>query len=261
MKRVLKYTILVCALVVAVLFISMVSGMTNEQRHATACSEMDIIIRDSAQSSFIVKDDIRRFISEDYGTWLGQRIDSVDLRRLEDSLRRRSAIKDVEAYITRDGRLHVEVSQREPVIYLKDGGKGFFADADGCIIPVGKGTIKGLRQIEGVFPLSEPASHQGIPDTEEERQWLKGLLGFVDYLEADRFWSGYIKRVVSDSEGFLTLYPKEGKERFLFGYPEEYPRKFSRMEKYYEYILPAREKDYYKVVDVRWEGQIVCREK
>jgi hypothetical protein len=33
------------------------------------------------------------------------------------------------------------------------------------------------------------------------------------------------------------------------------------MEKYYTHILPAKGKDFYAIVDLKYKGQIVCREK
>ena len=35
--------------------------------------------------------------------------------------------------------------------------------------------------------------------------------------------------------------------------------KFSLMDCYYTGIVPARGKDYYRTVDLRYEGQIICR--
>jgi cell division protein FtsQ len=59
----------------------------------------------------------------------------------------------------------------------------------------------------------------------------------------------------------LILIPGEGNERFLFGQPTDIEDKFSRMEKYYTHILPAKGKDFYEIVDLKYKGQIVCREK
>ena len=44
-----------------------------------------------------------------------------------------------------------------------------------------------------------------------------------------------------------------------FGRPEDYKAKFSRMEDYYRYIYPAKQEMNYKTVNVKYDGQIICR--
>ena len=55
------------------------------------------------------------------------------------------------------------------------------------------------------------------------------------------------------------LVPREGKERFLFGQPENISEKFRKMEMYYRSILPEKGSDAYTTVSVEYDGQIVCR--
>lgn len=261
MNRLLRYALVGTLLMSLLLFLSLISEKTDQERLSIACSSLDVVVTDSSTLSFVNHEDVKKFIAQDYGVYLGQRIDSVNLRKIEDSLRTHSAIKDAEAYTTRDGVLHVMVSQREPVVKFKNGKNIFYADASGFLIPSGKEAFSGVTEIEGKIPISEDASYRGRPDTEDEQQWLDGIISLVEYIRGKEFWKDGLSKIQSAEDGTLTLYPKEGKEKFLFGSPEDIPQKFERMERYYCYIVPAREKDYYKSVDVRFAGQIVCREK
>ena len=54
--------------------------------------------------------------------------------------------------------------------------------------------------------------------------------------------------------------PREGAERFIFGTPTDIEAKFGRIRTYYESIAPSRETPY-KTVDVRFDSQIICRNK
>jgi hypothetical protein len=64
-----------------------------------------------------------------------------------------------------------------------------------------------------------------------------------------------------DGKRDLVLIPREGDEKFLFGQPEDIEDKFRKMEKYYTHIIPAKGEGAYKTVDLKYRGQIVCREK
>ena len=53
--------------------------------------------------------------------------------------------------------------------------------------------------------------------------------------------------------------PRQGKERFIFGLPSGFESKFDRMGRYYTTILPEKGAGYYSTVNVKYNGQIVCR--
>ena len=52
---------------------------------------------------------------------------------------------------------------------------------------------------------------------------------------------------------------REGDEEFILGEAEDIPDKFSKIGRYYEYILPEKGQGYYKYVNVKYKNQIVCR--
>ena len=56
------------------------------------------------------------------------------------------------------------------------------------------------------------------------------------------------------------MVPRTGKEKFIFGSPHDWQDKFARMERYYRYIAPAKEEGWYSTVNVKYPGQIICRQ-
>ena len=60
-------------------------------------------------------------------------------------------------------------------------------------------------------------------------------------------------------KGDLTLVPREGDEKFIIGKPEGFGAKFGRIARYYEYIKPAMDSTCYSTVNVKYEGQIICK--
>lgn len=78
----------------------------------------------------------------------------------------------------------------------------------------------------------------------------------TEYMERSG-WKDRISQIHVSSNGEVLLVPSSGKERFLFGQPVKIESKFRKMEKYYRMILPLG-KDYHSV-DLRFDGQIVCK--
>ena len=56
---------------------------------------------------FVSEQDIRDYLDKRYGPYIGERMDSVQLARIEDMLESRSAVMRAEAWTTDDGVLHV----------------------------------------------------------------------------------------------------------------------------------------------------------
>ena len=83
----------------------------------------------------------------------------------------------------------------------------------------------------------------------------------VNYIENSRTWKDKIVQISVDEGTDLILIPREGNERFLFGQPTDIADKFMKMEKYYTNIVPAKGEGYYRYVDLKYDGQIVCKVK
>lgn len=261
MKKGLRIAIALGITALVVVLVVLVSRNSNSMRIQTACTGLEVSILDSASLGFVSVEDVKRYIDEGYGVYLGQRMDSVNLKKIESAIEGRSAVGTTQAYMTLDGILHVEITQREPMVLFKTKDGGFYADEKGFLFPMRDDFSKEVTVIEGEIPINGDSGYKGEPKTEEERQWLSGMLDLIRYIKNDKFWSGNIAKIHLDKEGSIIMTPREGKEKFIFGKPENFVDKFSLMETYYRYIEPEKEKGYYSTVDVRYNGQIICREK
>ena len=259
MKPVVR-TIIAASAAVACLFLWLVGDrMAAESRREVTCNGLDVRIADSLDRKFITPDDIRDWMA-DYGTYLGQRLDSVDLRRVETVIDGKSAVRKSEAWLTDDGVLHIGVTQREPVVRFQGASGGFYADGDGYLFPLQLRHTARVPVVDGSLPLKLDKDFKGEPETEKERQWVLSVLDLVRYLGERKEWNDLVGQITVRKDGNLVLIPREGTERFVFGTPTDIDAKFSRIRKYYESVAPSREKPY-KSVDVRFDGQIICKNK
>ena len=259
MKPVVRYLIAASA-VAACVFLALVGDRIGaKNRHEVTCNSIDALIADSLERKFVTEDDIRDWMA-DYGTYLGLRLDSVDLRRVEAVIDGKSAVRKSEAWLTDDGVLHISVTQREPVVRFQGASGGFYADADGFLFPLQLRHTARVPVVDGALPLNLGKDYKGLPETEKERQWVLSVLGLVRWLGERKEWNDLVGQISVRKDGNLVLVPREGSERFLFGPPTDIDAKFGRIRKYYESVAPSRETPY-RTVDVRYAGQIICRNK
>jgi len=91
MKKAVRYSI---AGVLAVLFcigMALLYGHVRRDQAAAVCTGLQVGFTDSLR--FVSEDDIREYLDTRYGAYVGERIDSVQLARIEDLLWQRDVIE------------------------------------------------------------------------------------------------------------------------------------------------------------------------
>lgn len=255
----LKYVLIgFCgALIAAVLTVSVLAG--KDARKGLMCKGLEIVILDSLENSFVSKADVRKYIDREYGRYVGQALDSIDLVKIEKIIDGRSAVKKSQAFVTRDSLLRVEVTQRKPVVRFQKKDGGFYADAEGYIFPLQINYTSHVQIIDGDIPLAANSGYKGAIENPREREWFMDVMNVVNFIEGSKVWKDKIVQIHVEKDGELILVPRQGKEVFRFGQPKEIAEKFGKMEMYYSHIVPEKGADTYRSVDVRFSDQIVCR--
>jgi len=254
-----KTSILITAAVLAALIAlcAFIHAGTAREKALRTCEGIRVEYADDYR--FVSEADIKEYLDDYYGAYIGQRLDSIRLHKVEAILDEQSAILKSEAYVTGDGLLNIRLTQREPVIRFQKGGFGFYADHDGLIFPLQENYSTSVPVMDGAVPINVTEGFKGAPETEEERAWMAGVVALVDYMAKTRIWAENIVQMHVEDNGDIVMIPRDGKERFIFGDTTGIADKFDRMADYYRYILPEKGEGYYRTVNVKYDKQIVCR--
>ena len=251
--NVLFGALLVCVLAVAYL-------MGTSDRKPMQCKGLTITVTDSTTNQFITPKEIRSYLDKEYKGYVGKQLDNIDLSTVEKILESKSAILKSQAYTTKDSMLNVIVTQRKPIVRFQKGQKGFYADEEGILFPLQSTYASHVHIIDGEIPLDMESGRIGRPEKAADRLWLEEIMSFVNYMDGSKIWKNKIVQVTVESDGNLVLTPREGDERFMFGKPVDIEDKFRKMELYYKGIRRDKGENYYNYVDLRYDGQIVCRQ-
>lgn len=257
MKKGLRIAIIAAAACLLALVIFLISGMNEDRQRQLTCGGVKVEFPDNY--NFVTAEDVEGYLKEEYGAYIGQRLDSVDLAKVEAILQNKSAILRAEAYTTPDGFLNVKVFQRDPAVRFQNGAGGFYADSEGFIFPLQDNYTSKVPIIDGDIPIAFDIGYKGKPKTEKEKEWLANVISLVNYIQESKTWSGNISQISVRRGGDLVLVPRKGKELFIFGPPVDIEDKFDRIGKYYTAIVPEKGEDWYSTVNVKYKGQIVCR--
>lgn len=257
MKRRVRNIVSVLTLAALVAVFMLINAGKAKKRALITCEGVNVEFTDDYR--FVTEEDVKGYLDNYYGAYIGQRIDSIKLHKVESILNVQSAILNSEAYTTDDGMLNITISQREPVVRFQNGEHGFYADECGFIFPLQDNYTSNVPVIDGNIPLNVEDGFKGAPGSDKEKAWMAGVLELLNFMDKSRAWSENIVQMHVDEKGDLVLIPRQGNERFIFGSPDGAEAKFGRIEKYYRYILPEKGEGYYRTVNVKFDKQIVCK--
>lgn len=230
----------------------------QERRSRTECADIVVTVKDSSANRFVTNRDVQEYVRTGYGKVVGTAVNDLKLDRIEEVVTGKSAVLSCEAYITPDGVLNLDVTQRRPKVRFQTASNGWYADSDGFIFPLQRSYTCLVPIVDGEFPMNPGRGFKGMLEDGKEKDWMKQVVSLVEYMERNG-WDRRITQIHVDRNGEITLVPARGEEKFLFGQPDRFADKFRKMEKYYRMIAPL-DKGYSKV-DLRFGSQIVCSEK
>ena len=259
MKKILKYVLIgICgAMLAALLAVSFLAG--KEARKGLVCKGLEIAIIDSLENSFVTKADIRKYLDREYGRYMGESLDSIDLVKIEKIIDGRSAVKKSQAFVTKDSILRIEVTQRKPVVRFQKKDGGFYADTEGYIFPLQASYASHVQIIDGDIPLAANSGYKGAIENAREREWFKDVMNVVNFIEGSKVWKDKIVQISVSEGGELSMVPRKGQEIFIFGQPDNIKEKFRKMEMYYKNIVPEKGASHYSIVTLKYDGHIVCK--
>ena len=259
MNRTLKYTLLSLggALIAACIICTFLYG--RSQRGQIVCKRIMVHVQDSMDIRFISSEEIVRSIRKEYGRCIGKVLDSIDLVKVEEIIDGKSAVLKSQAYTTKDSTLHIDVTQRKPLVRFQRGNSGFYADADGYVFPLQSTYAPHIQIVDGHIPVKVPDGHKGEIENPRSRKWLLDMIEMVRVIESSKDWKRIVVQIHVNEDKDIVLVPREGQEKFIFGYPDHLEEKFDKLRKYYTAIVPKAGKEKYQVVDLRYKGQIICK--
>ena len=247
--------ILFCTVVAAIFgaYFFFVSRLEAKEAPELVCSKINVAIQDSLSKSFISKSEIRQMVAD---SALGLRLADINTDAIEKSLTKSGVISTAEAYTSYPDVLNVVVTQREPVVRIKADGSDYYCDRAGYILPVSGAKALELPVVTGHLPVElQPGPTEGT----DAEAWLRQLLSFTEKVRNNAYWSEEIEQIEVARDGNMTLYMRKRPFHVLFGSATDLNDKFEKMTVFYKTILPTEEGAAYKVVNIKYKNQIICK--
>lgn len=234
--------------------------------HNSRCDRMDITILDADEVKFIDNNEVSDILYGVNPNIIGYRMDSVDLFRLQDALKLNPYIRKSSMYKTVSGVLKVDIQQRKPILMVMGERQNYYIDGDGCVFGTNKKyhskTIVASGSITDFYDFSkEPLYKIDLGSDMSKGSVTADLFKLTQLIMADDFWRDQIEQIYVTSKGEYELVPMMGAHILALGTMDDYDYKMYVLKQFYLRALSKVGWDTYKLISVKYSGQIVCKKK
>jgi cell division protein FtsQ len=216
------------------------------------CKDYHIIIKGAQNNLFIDKKDVEQLLMKTAkGNIKGRPVASFNLHELEQTLEQNTWIDEAELYFDNRDILHVTVIEKEPVARIfTTAGNSFYIDSLGREMPLSD-KMSARVPVFTNFPDKKILSSK-------DSLLLNDVRATANFIVHDPFWMSQTAQIDITADRNLEMVPVIGNHLVKLGNGDDIAGKFRRLMLFYKQVLSKTGFDKYKVINVRYKGQVVA---
>lgn len=266
----------------------------SEEKNAIRVADVNIRVLDGDVYDLVKEETVAAWLEADGYTLAGAPLTAVNTNEIEDYLESQPFIDDASVWAEIDGTLNIEVTQRSPIMRVRTAqGRDFYVSDDLRILPYRPGSPVYVPLVTGNLALPFDSDFSGsleslpeaVKKSDQNYLYLLKLITFVRQLTEDPFWDAQIVQIDMDGTGIavsgngadaarapegtgrntywrepeVELVMRVGNHRVLLGTLDDTQEKLGKLMLFYDKVLPNDGWDAYRTINLKYEGQIVCR--
>jgi len=261
MKINVKKTVIVAldVLLAAYLVLAMTSWNRPDET-MKACTNVRIVIDDDQPNGFLSAKEIKHILEKKKIYPYEKPMATVNPRTIEDALKKSSFVNTSECYKTKDGHVVIKVTQRQPVVRIKNiTGDDYYVDDKG-----------------GVMPNSQYTSDLMICTGNVTRAFAQRYVApLAIALMENELWRNQVEQINVLPDMGIELVPRVGEHVIYVGHlPQSnnaearqtqvadfIAKKLNRLEKFYKFGLSKAGWNKYSYINLEYDNQIVCKRR
>lgn len=183
----------------------------------------------------------------------GVETERINLADLESILQEEAFIVSADAYIDAQHNLHIDISQRTPILRVMDlMGNNYYLDCEGIKLPLSRHFTARVPIVSG----SINEYHHSIDSTQGI---LRETYSIVRAARDDALMSAWLEGVHVTNDGEILLNGNLGKFDVIFGNAQNIEDKFKKLKTFFVQGLSVTGWKELESINLAFEGQVVTR--
>src|SRR5574344_2632947 len=211
-RKILMIFIYICLTAALAAYFWSAQWLASQNIAKERCRAVHVTLLDSSLNKFVSKNEVIDIINSYNGNVIGKRNSKINLGNLENLLNMKSAVKESQISLTRDGILNVQIKQRKPVMRIETENGGFYIDEDAFIFPLIEKYTSYVPIATGNIPFYAVPEQQAVKKT-DSLDCIAQLLELGKFFENNPFWNSQIEQIYFEENGDVIMYPRVGKQK------------------------------------------------
>jgi len=221
------------------------------KKENVVCTDVKVFI--PGNQYFIDRREVDNILKVSSHTLIGRKLDGININDLEKKLQANPFIEFAKVYADMDGVIHVEISQRQPVLRVMNRfDQDFYIDQHGLKIPLSNNftahVLAANGYIDELFASRIDTLHTKL---------ARDLFKTADFIRKDTLWNAQIAQIYVNQSHEIELVPRVGNQKILLGNADSIASKFHNLKIFYKQALPQAGWDKYKVINIKYANQVV----
>jgi len=235
-------------------------SFSKKNHNQATCSDLSIHIDYPGSDTLLRPDQLRKLLQTQCGDFKGKTVNSLDFARINKVLGSLGQVVQTGAYSDMEGKLHIYVRQREPIMRLyTQSQKDYYADPDGILFRVASGNAGHVIIANGHIPDIETRGKSLISiDTLRNGELIRNIFLLYEKIQNNELLYPMIEQIYITDKQEVELIPKVGRQVILFGSFRDMEEKIIKLESFYRQGMMKEGWDKYKSINLKFKDQIVC---
>lgn len=244
------------------IYMIIIPSFMSARMDSVPCRKIEINIADSLSYRFVTRERLFNMVQNDKRNLLGDKSGKIETEAIERDISGVKELERAEVYHTIDGVLHVDADQRDPLLrIITRYGNSYFIDDHGVIIPHSRVFTPRVTVVSGYIDIPAENLSRGNIASMDDKSVVKRIVKMVSYIRSDPFWSGQIEQIWINPDQELEIVPRVGNHIIKFGVTDDFESKLNHLETFYMTALPRMGWDSYREINLRYQGQIICKRR
>ncbi len=227
-----------------VLLIVLAFSTTARNSSFVSSENIKVEIEDVDGQYFITSDELKKEMIYELDILDSLSLEEINIKMLEESLDNHPSIRKAEVYSKLDGSLRVAVSQKQPIARIQSSTADYYIDEIGDSMALSSNYFASVPLVNGLV----------------NAKTRKKLHQFLTLIQQDPSFKDFIGGIKILATGEWLLYPKHGDHKIIFGKPTDSKRKLRKLKIFYLNKASTKaELDEIKLLNLKYEGQVICR--
>ena len=193
---------------------------------------------------FITDATVSKLLIQNQQSVAGQPKEIIDLNRLEFALNSNPMIKKAELFMSVNGELSVEIEQKRPIARVSTNAS-YYIDDEGSFMPLSSNYAARVPLVTGNVKKNN----------------LETVFKFAKTVDGDEFLKTHVIEIRQNDDKSIDFKIRKSDFTVHLGTLKHLKKKINNFKVFYQKVLKDKILDNYKLVNLKFDKQVICTKK